>query len=503
MCYPGSKPKDRKGKVLFINADAEYRAGRAQSYLRPEDIEKIVTTYDEFRNVPSYATVVTREKLEAKENDWNLNIRRYVDNTPPIEIQDVRAHLFGGIPHAEIKTKINLLTEHGLSFDDLFVSRTIDAGYCDFIPVITERRQIASFITEHPAVQARESQLREIFNTWWSIHQKKLRELPATQTLAPLRSDFLSSFNSALASLNFLSRYEIAGVIAAWWYESKYDLKALVAQGFTGLIDSWIDSIRSELEEPNGNGKKQDMLHHKLIAHLLPEYLEEIADTEARIAEFEQRKESFESGEGFAEEGEEETDEEEESEDKKKRNHALELEQRLEILNKKISKKSHRSQRQKRKQHGDQSQEEKIQNLPLFVMTSASESEIVASEQELASIYQEIADLEHKLKPYWHICKQLQEAQQHLRELKKELVKRMLDARSVLSQEQCEQIVVNIAFKEINTHLESKIVEHRQSVVATVENWWDKYHITLLDIQQERENKEQTLNTFLRTLGYA
>src|SRR5262249_59123904 len=93
---PGTKPADRVGKVLFINADAEFAAGRAQNYLLPEHAEKIVSTYREFADIPGYATVVTREQLAA--NDDNLNIRRYAANAPPPEPQHVPAHLHGRVP---------------------------------------------------------------------------------------------------------------------------------------------------------------------------------------------------------------------------------------------------------------------------------------------------------------------------------------------------------------------------------------------------------------------
>jgi len=47
------------GKALFINADADYHAGRAQNYLRPEHVEKIVSTFQAFADVPGYAAVVS------------------------------------------------------------------------------------------------------------------------------------------------------------------------------------------------------------------------------------------------------------------------------------------------------------------------------------------------------------------------------------------------------------------------------------------------------------
>ena len=108
----GSKPAERKGKVLFINADRDYREGRAQNYLEPEHIEKIVSAYRAFEDVP--ASPAWSVAHELAENDDNLNIRRYVDTTPEPEPQDVRAHLHGGIPKREVEAKADLFAAHGL-----------------------------------------------------------------------------------------------------------------------------------------------------------------------------------------------------------------------------------------------------------------------------------------------------------------------------------------------------------------------------------------------------
>jgi len=86
-----NKLEARRGRILFINADAEYHAGRAQNYLRAEHIEKIASTFERYEDVPSYARRVYLEEIADPANDYNLNIRRYVDNSPPPEPHDVRA----------------------------------------------------------------------------------------------------------------------------------------------------------------------------------------------------------------------------------------------------------------------------------------------------------------------------------------------------------------------------------------------------------------------------
>ena len=136
------KPAERRGQVLFINADAEFHAGRAQNYLRPEHVEKIVSTFDRFEDMPGYARRVSLEEIGSPANDWNLSIRRYVDNSPPSEPHDVRAHLQGGVPVAEVQAKRPLFDALGFDPTHAFTARISDAAYFDFAPVLADRSAI-------------------------------------------------------------------------------------------------------------------------------------------------------------------------------------------------------------------------------------------------------------------------------------------------------------------------------------------------------------------------
>jgi len=85
--------------VLFINADREFREGKAQNHLRPEDVDKIANAYRSGQTIERYADLVSIEQIHAE--GYNCNIRRYVDTAPP-EPHDVQAHLHGGVPTAEV-----------------------------------------------------------------------------------------------------------------------------------------------------------------------------------------------------------------------------------------------------------------------------------------------------------------------------------------------------------------------------------------------------------------
>ncbi|MBY0399104.1 type I restriction-modification system subunit M [Myxococcota bacterium] len=81
------KPKEHKGKVLFVEASREYREGSAQNYLRDEDVSKIAATIHAFKDVERYARIVPVEEIE--KNDFNLNISRYVETAEHEERVDV------------------------------------------------------------------------------------------------------------------------------------------------------------------------------------------------------------------------------------------------------------------------------------------------------------------------------------------------------------------------------------------------------------------------------
>ncbi|AEV67201.1 type I restriction-modification system subunit M [Acetivibrio clariflavus] len=86
-----NKPQERKGKVLFIDASQGFVKDGNKNKLRDEDIEKIVKTYDDYEDVEKYAKVVDLKTIE--ENDYNLNISRYVDTTEEEEEVDIEVVL--------------------------------------------------------------------------------------------------------------------------------------------------------------------------------------------------------------------------------------------------------------------------------------------------------------------------------------------------------------------------------------------------------------------------
>jgi len=86
-----NKPTERKDKILFINASEEYQEGKNQNHLRDQDIEKIVDAYHDYKDIEKYSRTVSMDEI--KENDFNLNISRYVDTSEEEESIDVHQAL--------------------------------------------------------------------------------------------------------------------------------------------------------------------------------------------------------------------------------------------------------------------------------------------------------------------------------------------------------------------------------------------------------------------------
>jgi type I restriction enzyme M protein len=273
------KPAERQGKVLFINADREYFEGRAQNYLLPEHIEKIVTTFDDFRRHAGFSAIVDNATLKA--NDYNLNIRRYADNAPPPEPHDVRAHLVGGVPKAEVAAKAALFSAHGLTRWTCWSSATPSTSTSAPTrhapgPQARHRRQC------RPGGQGSRHPRR--LRAWWQAHSARITALagqmappaswPAQRPAAQLQP--------ALEAVGLLDRFQVRGIVAGFWYQTKYDFLTLMARGAKGVADAWRTSIVTALDD---KASKDSPLEHKLVKFLMSDFRRGHGRTGGRKAE--------------------------------------------------------------------------------------------------------------------------------------------------------------------------------------------------------------------------
>lgn len=256
-----NKPEHLKNKILFINADREYGEGRNQNFLRPEDIEKIVTVFEEKKEIPKYSRLVDIKEIE--ENDFNLNIRRYVDNSPDPEIEDVRAHLFGGVPKSEVLLYEKQLRKFNLSYDILLAEKSED--YLEFKKDITDRNQIRELIDNCTEVKVTIGKHKEKLLEWWQVVRTQIEQFYGKNNLWKFRNEALEKLKNSLLPIGTFDEFKIAGIFANWWEELVYDFKSIVSA-------DW-----------NKNLVERERIKEKYFK----KDIEEIEDLESRLAEIE------------------------------------------------------------------------------------------------------------------------------------------------------------------------------------------------------------------------
>jgi type I restriction enzyme M protein len=410
------KPAERQGQVLFINADREYFEGRAQNHLLPEHIEKIVNTFENFAEVPGFSAKVPNATL--RENDCNLNIRRYADNAPPPEPHDVRAHLLGGVPKAEVQTKAALFSAHGLDPLALFIER--DASTFDFRPELATRQTLKPAVDTNAGVVAREQAVRDAFDAWWQAHSPRITALAGAPSFVGLRNELLHSFSAALEPVGVLGRFQVRGIVAGFWADAKYEFMTLMARGAKGVVDAWRTSILTALDDEQSNDNPLD---HKLVKFLMAAFVEALSELEARKAELDSQIKAAVPDKGASEDGDD---------------------------------------------------------------AEAGDDEPAVDEAQLKDWKRQLGALKKDIK-----------AQEQ------GFAKRLNAAVDALDEAGAAALLLAILRNDMQAILERYISAQRQQVVTALENWWDKYRVTLTDIERNRDAAAAALRGFVRELGYA
>lgn len=270
MVFDKSKPDHLKNKVFIINADKDYAEGKKQNMLRPEDIEKIDYVFAHKLVEAGYSRLVDFATIEA--NDFTLNIRRYVDNTPPPEPEDVTAHLVGGVPVAEIeRVQATLGPKFGFDGDQLFAGK--NARYKEF--ALSEKSAIKPRVEDDERVVETLTRLGLHLADWWQLAKDDFSTLaPAAlpentveESMASyvalsgdkfprVRQELLATIKERFVPVGVLDTYQVAGVFVNWWDNIKYDLKTIMQNGWEAslipddyLIAAFFGAEQAELEQ--------------------------------------------------------------------------------------------------------------------------------------------------------------------------------------------------------------------------------------------------------------
>ncbi|MEV5602472.1 class I SAM-dependent DNA methyltransferase [Streptomyces sp. NPDC052299] len=446
---PHRKRAGRSGRVLFINADRDFTVGRNQNELRPEHVEKIVTTYQRWRQIDRYSREVEVDDLLAAEA--NLNIRRWVDNSPPAEPQDVRAHLYGGVPVTEVADRANLFRSFGVDPTELFEVRDGDPGYYDFLPEGPE-----ATAARIPMLAAmKKSELDEVYGAWWKDHAPLFAKLAADRELMKLRSGLLDSFKRDIGAVGVLDEFTTAGIIADWWATNRYDMKALAAGGFERVLTGWVDSVEAIVEPviPDDDNTtrrptvtavdRRRAMDQPVVRVLIPEFLDAVTAADKAVADADVA-------------------------------HKTALEALTEA---------------KGPEPADEDSDAEADE-------PAEDVAPVASPERIAALTGEVA-----------ACKKaLAAARKKRKGLDEVFLPQLRAARDVVKsgeKDGPERVVLEVLNADLSGRLDAAAAGRRRELVAVFRRWAEKYGVSLRDLERESDAAADELGMWLKELGYA
>jgi type I restriction enzyme M protein len=241
------KQKRANTDVLIIDASKGFVKEGKNNKLRASDIKRIADIVRDRKSILKFAKVVTREEI--RDNNYNLNIPRYVDSSGNPETWDIYASMFGGIPEKEIDD----LQEFWLAFDGLRDSLFSKNTTINSNLIVDD---INATINEHKSVQ----KFVKCFNTAFGDFNKFLKTelLTNMQTVKINREKtFLSDdIFKRLENILLIDKYEAYQLLDNEWDLIKVDLEIIQTEGFstTKKVDPNIvtrkkDGVEQEVQD--------------------------------------------------------------------------------------------------------------------------------------------------------------------------------------------------------------------------------------------------------------
>jgi type I restriction enzyme M protein len=285
----------RKG-IFMIDASKGFIKDGNKNRLRAQDIHKIVDTFTRQAEIPRYARIVPVAEISDPKNDFNLNLPRYIDSTEPEDIQDIDAHLHGGIQDRDIdapdrywqvipgvRTALfkeanrpgysQLKLDHGQLPEDLSAKGVSPAA----ASIVNTPLSIKESIFSHAEFTAYNKSVTRLFAKWQAANTPFLKGIDQIgkpkSLIETLSEDLLITFEKA----RLLDPYDVYQHLMDYWAEIMQDDVYMI------VSDGWREAARPRLiiEEKGGKTKeKPDFTVGKL------KYKAELIPTELVIARY-------------------------------------------------------------------------------------------------------------------------------------------------------------------------------------------------------------------------
>jgi type I restriction enzyme M protein len=215
--------------IFMVDASQGFIKDGNKNRLRHQDIHRIVDVFNRQLEVPKYSRMVPLAEISDPKNDYNLNIPRYIDSSEPEDIQDIAAHLLGGIPDRDI----DALDRYWQVFPTLKQELFEPAGRPGYSQLKLQPAQIKPVILNHPEFGAFTHTNQALFACWKADNTPRLKGIGVgahpKRLIETLSEDLLRVFTDA----PLIDKYNVYQHLMTYWSETMQDDVYLIA------VDGW------------------------------------------------------------------------------------------------------------------------------------------------------------------------------------------------------------------------------------------------------------------------
>ncbi len=216
-----------RNSIFIIDASKGFIKDGNKNRLRERDIHKIVDVFNKQLEVPKYSRLVPLEEIEG--NEYNLNIPRYIDSQSAEDIQDIEAHLLGGIPNRDLDELQRYWSVYPGLRKELFTPIQRE-GYRQL--KITQD-EIKQTIFNHPEFVSYSNKINQIIQSWCNSHVALLKGLTAATQPKALIYELSEAILTTFEQTNLIDQYDVYQHLMVYWIETmKDDVYFILEEGW-------------------------------------------------------------------------------------------------------------------------------------------------------------------------------------------------------------------------------------------------------------------------------
>jgi len=253
----------------MIDASKGFVKDGNKNRLREQDIRKIVDVFNKQIEIPKYSRMVSIEEIE--NNEYNLNIPRYIDNQEEEDLQDIAAHLLGGIPNQDLDN----LQRYWDVYPSLRKALFKDSDREGYSVLNVPKDEIKETIFNHDEFIEYSAEINKIIEEWIERYKVKFQSINAETVPKTLIFEISEDILNSFAKRTLIDKYDIYQHLMTYWLEVMKDDVYMIRE------NGWIadkDLVPEEL----------------VIEKFFAQEKEEIEKLEAEKDEITREKEEFE-----------------------------------------------------------------------------------------------------------------------------------------------------------------------------------------------------------------